>query len=270
MVAPKDIERAIARVTDQESFVRGLLAETLEWPIPDHLTRIDDIAYGWSEDDLRAQGLNAQLLDGQIWQFQPFQAGQPWGIFLLQFRRAEHFGSKHGLTGTAATLRKVLRGLVPSRRRDPRLTAWGRENLLFICTHDYQQFRFAYFKAPADKTLAAPLSAFGWNRGDTHIRTLCQFNLPPLSFPEDGGLDATAWVAHWSAAFDVEVVTKRFFAEYHQVFETVEASVKGVPKGEPCRLFTQRLFNRLMFLYFIQRKGWLSFQGETHYLRALG
>ena len=38
---------------------------------------------------------------------------------------------------------------------------------------------------------------------------------------------------------------------------------RACPKGEPRRLYTQRLFNRLMFLYFIQRKGWLSFQGDT-------
>ena len=65
------------------------------------------------------------------------------------------------------------------------------------------------------------------------------------------------------------MVTKRFFAEYHEVFEKVETAVKGVPKGEPRRLYVQRLFNRLMFLYFIQRKGWLSFQGDKKYLRAL-
>ena len=74
---------------------------------------------------------------------------------------------------------------------------------------------------------------------------------------------------HWAAAFDVEAVTKRFFAEYREVFEEVEESVKGVPKGEPRRLYVQRLFNRLMFLYFIQRKGWLSYGGDRHYLRAL-
>ncbi len=67
----------------------------------------------------------------------------------------------------------------------------------------------------------------------------------------------------------MEAVTKRFFVEYRAVFEKVEASVKGVPNRETRRLYTQRLFNRLMFLYFIQRKGWLSFQGDTNYLRAL-
>ncbi|MBK9177932.1 MAG: hypothetical protein IPM46_16745 [Flavobacteriales bacterium] len=40
-------------------------------------------------------------------------------------------------------------------------------------------------------------------------------------------------------------------------------------EGDPAQLFTQRLFNRLMFLAFIQRKGWLTINGESDYLRAL-
>jgi hypothetical protein len=91
-------------------------------------------------------------------------------------------------------VRQVLRGLVPSRARDPRLAAWRREHLLFICTHDYMQFRFAYFKAPPDGKQLAPLAAFGWNHDDTPLRTLCEHNLPPLAFPGDGGADARRWV----------------------------------------------------------------------------
>ncbi len=269
MVAPRDIERAIARVADQDSFVQVLLAQTLGWNIPEGVERIDDIAYDWTRDDLRAAGLEQRLVDGQAWQIQPQTPSQPWGVFLLQFRNADHFTSKGGLAGGTGTLRKVLRGLAPSRLRDPSLPQWRREHLLFICTHDYGQFRFAYFKNPADGKQLAPLAAFGWNQGDTHLRTLCEHNLPALAFPDDGGADADAWVRQWGSAFDVEAVTKRFFAEYHEVFEQVEASVRGVPAGEPRRLYTQRLFNRLMFLYFIQRKGWLSFQGDANYLRAL-
>src|SRR5207248_42459 len=149
------------------------------------------------------------------------------------------------------------------------LAAWQREHLLFLCTHDYMSFRFAYFKAPLEPKRAAPLAAFGWNQGETHVRTLCECNLPPLAFPEDEGANGLAWVTQWATAFDVEAVTKKFFAEYREVFEKVEGSIKGVPKGEPRRLYTQRLFNRLMFLYFIQRKGRLSFQGDKRYLRAL-
>jgi type I restriction-modification system DNA methylase subunit len=268
MPTPAQIEAALSRVTDQASFLQKLLIETLDWPADETIERVADIAYGWSDDDLRSQGMvRGQLQEGQVWQFQPFRADQPWGIFLLQFNRADLFGSRGGLTGATGVLRKVLRGLVPSRRRDPALKAWQREHLLFICTHDYKQFRFAYFKRPHDEKLAAPLAFFGWNRGETHVRTLCEFNLRALAYSDDWA--PADWLGHWTAAFDVEAVTKRFFAEYAQVFNEVEDKVKGVPKGEARRLYTQRLFNRLMFLYFIQRKGWLSFQGDKRYLRAL-
>ena len=70
-------------------------------------------------------------------------------------------------------------------------------------------------------------------------------------------------------AFDVEPVTKRFFAEYKRVFEQVEQSVIGFAEGEERRLFVQTLFNRLMFVYFLQRKGWLDFRGDRDYLKAL-
>jgi type I restriction-modification system DNA methylase subunit len=70
------------------------------------------------------------------------------------------------------------------------------------------------------------------------------------------------------AAFDVEAVTRDFFATYRTVFEQVEKLVTGL-RGEEERLFTQRLFNRLLFLIFLERKGWLTFAGRSDYLRAL-
>ena len=70
-------------------------------------------------------------------------------------------------------------------------------------------------------------------------------------------------------AFDVEPVTSRFFAEYSRVFERVEHSVTGFASVEDRHLFVQTLFNRLMFVYFLQRKGWLEFQGDKDYLNAL-
>ena len=262
------IETALGRVTDQASFLQSFLVDALDWPVGDSIERVERISYGWSDDELRSQGLvRDQLQEGSVWQLQPFHTDQPWGIFLLEFNRPDLFGAKGNLTRATGLLRKVLRGLVPSRRRDPALATWQREHLLFICTHNYEQFRFAYFKAPRDKNLAAPLAFFGWNKGDTHIRTLCEFNLPALAYSEDW--NPSVWLTHWTAAFDVEAVTKRFFAEYAEAFNRVEESVKGVPQDEACRLYTQRLMNRLMFLYFIQRKGWLSFGGDKKYLRAL-
>ena len=35
------------------------------------------------------------------------------------------------------------------------------------------------------------------------------------------------------------------------------------------RTFVQTLFNRLMFIYFLSRKGWLRLDGDADYLSAL-
>jgi hypothetical protein len=71
-------------------------------------------------------------------------------------------------------------------------------------------------------------------------------------------------------AFDVEAVTKKFFEQYRLVFEQVENLIKPtLADAEARRLFAQKLFNRLMFIVFIQKKGWLKFNEQTDYLEAL-
>ena len=75
------------------------------------------------------------------------------------------------------------------------------------------------------------------------------------------------------SAFDVEPVTKQFFAEYRRVFESAEGSVTGFAASDSGRdakrRFVQTLFNRLMFVYFLSRKGWLRFNKDSDYLKAL-
>ena len=74
-------------------------------------------------------------------------------------------------------------------------------------------------------------------------------------------------------AFDVDPVTKQFFTEYHRIFNEVERSIQGFGAGDAerdaKRTFTQTLFNRLMFIYFMSRKRWLAINHDRDYLNAL-
>jgi hypothetical protein len=83
------------------------------------------------------------------------------------------------------------------------------------------------------------------------------------------GIPILAMQAAHDTAFDVEAVTREFFARYASVFAKVEDQVNNVGIAETKRLFVQRLFNRLMFVAFIQKKGWLTFKGDSDYLLAL-
>ena len=72
------------------------------------------------------------------------------------------------------------------------------------------------------------------------------------------------------SAFDVEKVTRDFFNEYKTVFENAKQLVTGFEGDDEAKnLFVQTVFNRLMFIYFTSRKGWLRFDGRKDYLNAL-
>ena len=73
-------------------------------------------------------------------------------------------------------------------------------------------------------------------------------------------------------AFDVEPVTRDFFRKYKEIFGDALETITGFGGDDDDsdkRLFTQTLFNRLMFVHFLSRKGWLSINGDKDYLQAL-
>lgn len=272
MPTPQQTEHAVQKVRDQKSFIQELLVGALEWPIDGKPQSVEEIAYGWTQQELRAADLDKKILDGQVLQIANLRPNQPWGIFVLEFKDPAPFLTERGMTGV---LRKVLRGLVPSRRKEPGLSSWKREHLLFICTHKYEHFRLAYFKSPADGSKTAPLAAFGWGP-DIPARTACEFNLPPLEWPADSA-DGAAWVSKWASAFDVEKVTKRFYEDYAKHDQKLRQAVAPLLnekdiEAESVKMFVQSLLNRLMFLRFIERKGWLVAPGggaSKDYLRLL-
>lgn len=96
----------------------------------------------------------------------------------------------------------------------------------------------------------------------------CRTPAERLDMLRQRGRDAT--MDDLLKAFKVEPLFKEFFTEYGQVFTQVEDLIRPtLPDRESLRLFTQRLFNRLMFIAFIERKGWLRLGQRTDYLNAL-
>ena len=265
-ITPDDIHNI-----DNFDTLLDFLREKLGWYIPEDV-ELEDIAFPWSPEDLDLDELTDELIVDcqQLPSFPTSQPTfefventQPWGIFFLQF-------DSESVYRTA--LRRVLRGLVERRDRDASLPAWRHDHLLFICTTtDFQRFAFAHFAATTENWRRAVLSIFSWEQGDTHIRTLCEYNLPALALPSGGFSSDQEWFQEWQKAFDVEAVTNKFFADYQRVFAQVEDAVEGIPEAETeqRRLYTQRLFNRLMFLRFIEKKGWLTYNDNREYLRSL-
>ncbi len=114
MATAQKIKEALSRVHDLTSLVNELLAgpDALQWPIEEEIENPQKITFGWTAEELKAQGLEKQFLDGEIRQIRPFRSGQPWGIFLVEFTRGHVYRT---------ALRRVLRraGSQPSPRPQP-------------------------------------------------------------------------------------------------------------------------------------------------------
>lgn len=255
---PSRIEAALHEVHDEASFIQHLLVDTLDWPFDPGIREVEDIAYQWTQDELKADGLDRHIADGTVRQLA--MPGCPWGVFLLDFKHPDVFTAARGMT---APLRAVLRGLVHNKRKSPRLPSFQRDHLLFICTHNYTHFRFAFFKDPGEGLTTPPLASFGWHPGDS-TKTVCQYNLPHLAFLDPDAI-VDDWLSAWASAFDVERVTKKFFGEYQTLHDTFRDALAGVESQSDRKHLASVLLNRLMFVYFLQKKGFLD-RGDQQYL----
>lgn len=143
------------------------------------------------------------------------------------------------------------------------------EHLLVYVTRDGQQAAFVWARRRGQGKIE--LRTLPYTVGSPARTTIEQlsklaFSLEELALGDPG---RSAVTDKLDAAFDVEAVTKRFFRDYRLLFEQAEASIDLPWSAEQKRLYTQRFFNRLLFLAFLERKGWLTFNGRKDYLRAL-
>ena len=70
-------------------------------------------------------------------------------------------------------------------------------------------------------------------------------------------------VAKVGAAFDVEKVTKKFYDQFKKEHDAFLKFTKGIPDEKLQRWYASVMLNRLMFIYFIQKKGFLGGDGIT-------
>ena len=81
---------------------------------------------------------------------------------------------------------------------------------------------------------------------------------------EEAGIH-TGTVTGRLRTFDVEKVTKKFYERFKTEHSGFLGFIKGIPDKQMESWYASVMINRLMFLYFIQEKGFLN--GDKDYLR---
>ena len=77
----------------------------------------------------------------------------------------------------------------------------------------------------------------------------------------DEGIPTLTLMTNCEEAFDVEAVSKEFYKEFVEKYKELREVIRNNNlsfKKEDADKFTQEIMNRLLFLYFIQKKGWLN------------
>src|SRR4029079_7324919 len=78
------------------------------------------------------------------------------------------------------------------------------------------------------------------------------------------GEDADAWIAAWGKAFDKEPLTRDFFKRFDRALTAIKDDLQRNDKLASGVAYTksQLLLERLIFLYFLQNRGWLNRQRD--------
>ncbi|MFQ5472315.1 MAG: SAM-dependent methyltransferase, partial [Dehalococcoidia bacterium] len=84
--------------------------------------------------------------------------------------------------------------------------------------------------------------------------------LPNISFElaEEDGLSLVDVTTRARAGFDVERVTKRFYDRFKTEHEAFTKFLRGIPDESLQAWYVSVMLNRLMFIYFIQKKRFLN------------
>ena len=151
-----------------------------------------------------------------------------------------------------------------------------------------KQWRFSYVKmeyATVEKdsgkigveTKLTPARRFSYIVGEGESCHTAQTRF--LGLLQDTEKDPT--LAQVEEAFSVDAVTKEFFKKYADLFGDIQKALDKLARKDPVIAkefdrknvrtadFAKKLMGQIVFLYFIQKKGWLGVEkgNESHYPR---
>ncbi|MFM5982107.1 MAG: Eco57I restriction-modification methylase domain-containing protein, partial [Sphaerospermopsis kisseleviana] len=87
-----------------------------------------------------------------------------------------------------------------------------------------------------------------------------------IDFAEEENLTLTDVTQRTQTAFDIEKVTKDFFNKFQERHLQFVTFIKGIENTKDANWYASVILNRLMFIYFLQKKGFLD-DGNTNYLQ---
>ena len=103
-----------------------------------------------------------------------------------------------------------------------------------------------------------------WHRGTSGESLRQKLGAIVWSLEQEDAITLTDVITGLRRAFDRDGVTKRFYDRFKAEREAFTAFIEGLQEAADTKWYASLMLNRLMFVYFIQRKGFLD--GNANYL----
>lgn len=103
--------------------------------------------------------------------------------------------------------------------------------------------------------------------GDLFLSKLSAMVVDISELDESGKISIVEVASRLRNALDVEQVTKKFYREFSEQHLAFLEYIQGVDNEQERRWYASVLLNRLMFIYFLQRKGFID-NGNYNYLQT--
>jgi len=138
------------------------------------------------------------------------------------------------------------------------------ENLLIFLDLNRSQSLWYWVKREKNKDYPRNHFYFRGQPGDLFLSKLSSMVVDISEFDEAGRLPVTEVARRLKQALDVERVTKRFYREFQEQHTVFLELISGIEDDRQRHWYASILLNRLMFIYFLQKKGFIDDNNQTY------
>lgn len=198
---------------------------------------------GWSQPP-RGQSADAG------WDFESRQIAELAGAVVLEITLPD------GTIPDARTRRAI----------DEQVEQRYREHLLVFLDRQRTQSLWYWVKRDGAKRYPREHWYFKGQPGDLFLSKISAMVVDISEFEAPGQMTVLQAAQRLQQALDVEPVTRKFYGEFRDQHIAFLQHIHGITDERDRRWYASVLLNRLMFIYFLQRKGFLN-NGDFDYLQ---
>ncbi|OQY36760.1 MAG: hypothetical protein B6243_02315 [Anaerolineaceae bacterium 4572_5.2] len=162
-------------------------------------------------------------------------------------------------------------GLIPDAKiraaAQKQLAQHHHENLLIFL--DAQRAQSVWYWVKRDGGKRYPRSHYyvTGQTGDLFLSKIGAMFVDMSDLDDEGNMSVVAVANRLKDALDIERVTKKFFDEFKFAHTKFLGYIGGIDDERDRRWYTSVVLNRIMFVWFLQKKGFID-NGDTDYLQG--